>query len=337
MSEDLLRPPDISTFDMKGDINKVLQFLDGETALGTSDLATQVDNVWTDAAVVDAHAYIGYTYDYYFKRFGRRGLDDNNIPLRTLVHPVRRLDLFSASDDIIGTFFLNAFYAGNGVMVFGEGLPPGVVTRPGPQSWNFLAAALDVTAHELTHGVTEFTSKLIYENESGALNEAFSDIMGTSVEFFYQPPGNGLMKADYEIGEDVVTCDPPCASGIRSMDNPALFGQPDHYSQLVVLPNDDAHDNGGVHVNNSIATQAYYLAIEGGTNRTSGLRVQGVGGANREQIEKVFYRGFTQLMPSNATYAIARAVTIQAARDLYGAGSAPERAVTQAWTAVGVN
>jgi Zn-dependent metalloprotease len=64
--------------------------------------------------------------------------------------------------------------------------------------------------------------------------------------------------------------------------------------------------------------------------------VEGVGGANREQIEKVFYRAFTQLMPSNATFSVARAVSIQSARDLYGSGSPAERAVTQAWTAVGV-
>ena len=65
--------------------------------------------------------------------------------------------------------------------------------------------------------------------------------------------------------------------------------------------------------------------------------MQGVGSGNREQIEKVFYRAFTQLMPASSTFSVARAATIQAARDLYGAGSAPERAVTQAWTAVGVN
>jgi Zn-dependent metalloprotease len=91
-----------------------------------------------------------------------------------------------------------------------------------------------------------------------------------------------------------------------------------------------------VHTNCTIADHAFYLAIEGGTNRTSGLSVQGVGAANREQIEKVFYRGFALLLTSNATFSMARAATIQAARDLYGTGSAPERAVTQAWTAVGV-
>jgi Zn-dependent metalloprotease len=92
-----------------------------------------------------------------------------------------------------------------------------------------------------------------------------------------------------------------------------------------------------VHANSTIASHAFYLAIEGGTNRTSGLAVQGVGGANRDQIEKVFYRGFTFLLPSNATFSVACAATIQAARDLYGAGSPTERAVIQAWTAVGVN
>jgi thermolysin len=182
----------------------------------------------------------------------------------------------------------------------------------------------------LTHGVTEFTSDLIYANESGALNESFSDMIGTSVEFFYQPAGYGPLKADYLMGEDVIT-----PGGIRSMSNPAAYGQPDHYSRRAILPLSE--DNGGVHENNSIGNQAYYLAIEGGTNRTSGLSVQGVGPANRDQIEKVMYRGFTQLMPANATYSVARAVTIQAATDLYGATSAAVRAITQAWTAVGVN
>jgi Zn-dependent metalloprotease len=92
-----------------------------------------------------------------------------------------------------------------------------------------------------------------------------------------------------------------------------------------------------VHINSGIPNHVFYLAIEGGTNRTSGLAVQGVGAANREQIEKVFYRAFVFLLPSNATFSTARAATIQAARDLYGATSAPVTAVTQAWTAVGVN
>ena len=153
--------------------------------------------------------------------------------------------------------------------------------------------------------------------------------MGTAVEFFYQQPGSGLLRADYLIGEDVVT-----PGGLRSMANPAAFGQPDHYSKRAVVP--VSTDNGGVHTNSGIANHVYYLAIEGGTNRTSGLSVQGVGVANREQIEKAMYRAFTQLMPPSATFSVARAATIQSATDLYGPGSAAVRAMTEAWTAVGV-
>ena len=326
-SEDFLRPPDIATFDMKGNLDRTDRFLNGVLGLLASDLARSSDNNWSDGAVVDAHTHAGYVYDYYFKRFGRRGLNNNNIALTSLVHPVVRNDVLSQSNDVIGTYYLNAFYAGDGVMVYGEGLPPNVTA--GGQHWTYLAGALDVVAHELTHGVTEYTSNLIYRNESGALNEALSDIIGTSVEFFFQPSGiAGPLKADYLIGEDVIT-----PGGIRSLSNPGSFGDPDHYSKRYL----GTADNGGVHTNMTIATHAFYLAIEGGTNRTSGLSVTGVGATNRDQMEKVFYRGFTQLMPSNATFAVARTVTIQAARDLYGVGSAAERAVMQAWTAVGVN
>jgi Zn-dependent metalloprotease len=116
------------------------------------------------------------------------------------------------------------------------------------------------------------------------------------------------------------------------MSNPGVFGYPDHYNTRFT----GTDDNGGVHINSGIPNHAFYLAIEGGVNRTSGLSVQGVGAANREQIERAFYRAFTQLLPSSATFAVARAATLQSARDLFGAGSAPERAIEQAWTAVGV-
>jgi thermolysin len=325
-ADDQLRPPLLWTLDMHQNLQRTLNFLNGLVDLGLADRASDSDNKWTDGPTVDAHTYVGYTYDYYFKRFGRKGLDNNNIQLASLVHPVDRTTVFSQPGNILGLFFVNAFYAGGGIMVFGEGLPPNVTL--GGQFWNYLAGGLDVTAHELSHGITEFSSNLIYQGESGALNESFSDMMGTSVEFFYQPVGTGPLKADYLLGEDVVT-----PGGLRNMANPNAFGDPDHYSRRYTGP----LDNGGVHTNSAIGNQFYFLAIEGGTNRTSGLGVTGVGASNREQIEKVVYRGFTQLMPSNANYSTARAVTIQAANDLYGSTSAATRAVTQAWTALGVN
>jgi Zn-dependent metalloprotease len=148
-----------------------------------------------------------------------------------------------------------------------------------------------------------------------------------------------LRQADYLIGEDTFRGVTVARNGIRSLENPQAYPQlpgfttPDHYSRRYTGP----QDSGGVHINAGIPGNAFYLAIEGGINRTSGLAVQGVGAGNREQIEKTFYRGFTFLLPRDASFSIARAATIQAARDLYGAGGGVERAVTQAWTAVGVN
>jgi len=325
LGDDLLRPPRLETFDLQGNFDRVLFFLNGVLALGDSDLVADSDNDWTDGPAVDAHTYAGYTYDYYFKRFGRRGLDGNNLRVRAVVHPVRIADYARYGPDVVNLFFANAFYAGNGTMVFGEGLPAGQTL--GGQNFKPFSAALDVVAHELTHGVTQFTSRLRSLGESGALNESFSDMMGTGAEFFFQAAGNGPLKADYQLGEDITT-----PGAVRSMDNPALYGHPDHYSTRYVGP----LDAGGIHRNCSIPNQVFYLAIEGGTNRTSGLSVQGVGAANRDQIEKVIYRGFTAMMPSAADFATARAVTIQSARDLYGAASPAERALMQAWSAVGV-
>jgi bacillolysin len=325
LGDDLLRPPRLETFDAKGDLSRALTLLNGALPLRDADLVTDADNDWTDGPAVDAHAYAGYTYDFYYRRFGRQGLDGSDLRLRSIVHPVRLQDFSRYSSTVINLYFANAFYAGNGTMLYGEGLPPGE-TLDG-QHFAAFAGALDVVAHELTHGVTQYTSRLNYQGESAALNESFSDMMGTSAEFFYQPPGNGPLKADYLLGEDITT-----PGAVRSMDNPALFGGPDHYTARYTGP----LDSGGAHINCAIPNQVYYLAIEGGRNRTSGLSVQGVGGANREQIEKVMYRAFTLMMPAAANFAVARAVTVQSARDLYGAGSPAERAVSEAWTAVGV-
>jgi bacillolysin len=332
VADDQLRPPVLATFDMHGSPSHANAVLDGAPTTA-SDFASDADNTWTDGANVDAHVHLGWTYDYWFRRFGRKGLDDHDAPIRSMTHPVNRADLLTAPDEDLD-FYLNAFWCegcgpnGQGIMMFGEGLPDGYVLSSTGQYVDYFAGALDIVAHEVTHGLTDRSSQLIYENESGALNEAFSDIIGTSTEFFYQTPGSGPRQADYLIGEDVVT-----PGGIRSLSNPQSFGDPDHYSRRFLGP----EDNGGVHINSTIVSHAFYLAIEGGTNRTSGASVQGVGAANREQMEKVFYRAFVFLLPSDATFSTARAATIQAARDLFGSASGAERAVTEAWTAVGVN
>jgi thermolysin len=195
--------------------------------------------------------------------------------------------------------------------VFGEEVPP----------------ALDLVAHELAHGVTDASSRLVYRNESGALNEAFSDILATTVEFSAQPPGSGPGRAEYRIGEDAVS-----GGGLRSLEDPAVHGHADHYDRRHL----GTDDNGGVHGNATIASHAYFLAVDGGTNRTSGLAVTGVGADRREEVEEAFYRAFVYMLPPTATFSTARAATLQSARDLHGPGSGVERAVAAAWTAVGV-
>jgi bacillolysin len=329
VTEDQLRPPALLSYDMRGDLGRTFQFLNGQIDLAPADLARDDDNVWTDGAAVDAHTYAGWTYDYYFRRFGRRGLDDDDIRIVSLVHPVRREDFASQPSDIVRFFYVNAFYAGDGVMVYGEGLP---VPLQG-MSFNFFSGGLDVVAHELTHGVTDYTSRLIYRGESGALNESFSDIMAAGVEFMFQPTGSGPLRADYLVGEDIAM-----PGGFRSLQTPSLFGDPDHYDVLFRPsgPCGPDNDNCGVHINSGIPNHVFYLAVEGGTNRVSGLAVRGVGAANREQIERAFYRAFTLMLPPSADFSLARATTLQAARDLFGTGSQAERALAEAWTAVGV-
>jgi Zn-dependent metalloprotease len=314
----------ITTFDVAGEPNRIVLIASGRLG-GEPFIATDADNDWTEPSVADAHPYSGLIVDYLFKRFGRRGLDDDYIELWNFVNPVR-LEAFSPTlPSSLLQFYCNASYIGSGNMIYGLGLPDPFRLSGGRRCVR-LAGGFDVVAHELAHGVTEYTSDLIYQNESGALNESFSDIFAESAERFFQPAGNGSQQADWLIGEDVIT------GGLRSMADPLAFGDPDHYSRRFT----GTADGGGVHTNSSIPNHAFYLAIQGGQNRTSGLAVQGVGIANHEQVERAFYRAFTQMLPQSATFALARAATVQAARDLYGAGSAPERAIAAAWTAVGV-
>jgi Zn-dependent metalloprotease len=327
IAQDLLRPARIGTFDMRGSLDHTIGVIVGDVGLGAADFARDADNTWTDGPVVDAHAYDGFVYDYYFKRHGRHSWNDANGQIRGLVNPVRIEDFdayVEAGDgDVIGSFYANAFFCCGGsllglggFMVYGQGVP---AANPfGLPEIDPLAGGFDVVAHEMTHGMTAFTSGLYANLGAGALNESFSDQMGVAADFFF----NGS-SANYRIGETV------WPGGIRDMADPALFGDADHVATLT-----DA--NFEVHSLASLSNHAYYLAIEGGTNRTSGITVQGVGGANRGQIEQAFYRAYQFMLTPDAFYCDAVAASILAARELHGANSRPEQAITQAWTAVGL-
>jgi bacillolysin len=319
---DGLRRAPLFTLDFRGNLTRLNTFL-ATGLLFNSDIATDSDNVWTDGPTVDAHVYQGWVYDYYFKRHGRQGLDDHNLEIDGIVHPLDRSQASRQPSDVVGTFINNAFFCCDGLMVYGDG---------DGRLYNYLAGALDVVGHEMSHGVTQFSSNLTYQDESGALNEAFSDIMGASIEFFFQPIGSGPNKADWLIGEDVTIATP---GYIRSLSDPNAVGDPDHYSLRRFIGT--STDDGGVHYNMTIATHAFYLAVAGGRNRVSGITVTGVGQNNIERMEKIFYRAWVFLLSANAKFTDARAATLQAATDLYGSGSNERAQVLAAWNAVGVN
>jgi len=281
-------------------------------------MAEDKDNDWRDSAVVDAHVYAGWTYDYYFKRFGRDGPNGNNGPVTSYVHFWRRT---MGPSPLLN----NAFYDPTDNSVnYGDG---------DGRILDHFSGALEVVAHEITHAVSRFTNGLTNRNEPGALGEHFSDVMGTAVEFFFEERGSGRQRADWVLGEDLfIHGSFRAPTIIRSMENPRSVGDPDHYSVRFTGP----QDAGGVHINAGIGNNAFYLFVEGGTNRTSGMRVNGIGFANRDRAEKIFYRAFTRFLGPMSLYRDLRRATLQSARDLYGANSVEERELTRAWDAVGV-
>ncbi|MFI7064689.1 M4 family metallopeptidase [Kribbella sp. NPDC050124] len=263
----------------------------------------------SQAPGVDAHYYANVTDDFYSDVFGRNSIDDNGMTIISTVHFANR--------------FCNAFWNGE-QMTYGDG--DNKTCLP-------LSGGLDVVGHELTHGVTEFTSNLIYEDESGALNEAFSDMMGNTIEFYAAQHGlDPAGSPDWLIGEDVILT-PDIRPGFRNMGDPQEDADPDHYSEFIVTE----LDNGGVHSNSGIPNHAYYLAVNGGKNAgcapgslsghthtlDCGVTVPAMGLAT---ARSVFYQAFTSL-PEFANFCDARNATAAVG----GAAGAA------AWDAVGVH
>jgi thermolysin len=273
-------------------------------------VATDADNDWiADGSLVNAHAYLGFVYDYYYSVFGRNGIDNANMNTLSVVHYTD------------GSTYDNAAWVGGGInqMLFYE---------PGPQNYQ-TAAALDVIAHEYSHGITDFTSDLIYSNQSGALSESFSDIMGTAVEQYWQDPGQGFDRSDWVIGEDIFSSY-SVNYYLRNLTDPnaSMFRPgwpyPCHLSEMLGLANTEADDWGGVHFHSTIYSHAYYLLSEGGTNRRSGLSVSGIG---IDKATKIFFRAWTYYMTPSSDFLYAANALLQSAYDLYG-GSSNEYAQT---------
>jgi thermolysin len=314
-----VRAPRLSTFDMRGDLERTIAVVNGLATPAQSDLAA-AGSRQADPAARDAQANAALTYDYLRERFGQPELEQRT-GIVNLVHPMRRV-VSGAVSSLRRLFATSAFYAGDGVVVFGDGLPDGELWEG--RSWSHLSGALDIVAHELAHAVVASGSRLAYDGESGALNEGYADVFAAGVEFAFQPAGRGPRQADYSIGEDAIV-----PGGLRSLAQPVLSGLSDRIAESGRVTD--------VHALARVVGHVFYLAVEGGAPPASGVEVRGVGAAHREDIEKVFYRAFVLMLPSGATFADARLATEQSARDLFGAGSAAARAVAQAWTAVGVH
>ena len=244
---------------------------------------------------LDVHYGVEETYDYYKTTFNRNSVDGNGLALISYVN--------DGEQD-------NAHWDGT-AMNFGI-----------RSSNSKGVTGIDVTGHELTHGVTQYTSALNYSNESGAMNESMSDIMGKSVQFFAKPNDNSWV-----LSNDMNWV-------LRDMSNPKVANQPDTYEGENWYSGTD--DNGGVHTNSGVGNYMFYLLVHGGSGTNDygdNYSVTGIGLAKADQI---IYRTETVYLTPTSQYNDWREACLNAAKDLYGSGTNPVTQVKNAWHAVGV-
>jgi Zn-dependent metalloprotease len=292
-------------------------------------IMTDADNNWgnnTESSVQseasDAHFGVATTWDFYQNVFGRNGIYDDGVGVKSIVNVT-----FRSGGPATGG---NAAWYGAPYKFMAYGL--------GTSTW-YPVVAIDVAGHEMTHGVTEATANLDYANDAGGLNEASSDIMGTMVEFY---ANNAADAGDYMIGEKIYRSNPTGKSALRYMFRP---GDADGGRSYNCYP---AGGLGGVdpHYSSGPANHFFYLLAEGAVN-PSGFSYTasqlvcngdtGVAGIGRDAAQRIWYRALTVYFNSTESYPKARTETLQAAADLYGMGSAQYAAVARAWSAVGVN
>ncbi len=261
-----------------------------------------------DPAVDEAYDGSGATYDLYAEVFGRNSIDKQGMELISTVHFLEGYD--------------NAFWNGE-QMVYGDGdedLPEQ------ERLFNRFTSAIDIIGHELTHGVTQYEANLVYRNQPGALNESFSDVFGSLVK--QRVKNQTAPEADWLIGEGLFTANVD-AEGIRSMKAPGtayddpLLGrdpQPGHMNDYV----DTTSDNGGVHINSGIPNKAFYnLAVE-------------LGGYAWEKAGRIWYKTLCEALDQSSDFQAAASLSYKVAEDLFGKNSAEQKAVYNAWKAVGI-
>jgi Zn-dependent metalloprotease len=277
--------------------------------------AAEYNNANFDNVAGDAHFGAQATYDYWKAVHARNSYDNAGAKIKSYVH----------FDDTPSTSagFENAYWNGS-VMTYGDGAS---TFKP--------LTALDVCGHEIGHAVCEKTANLTYANESGAMNEGFSDIWGASVEK-YTSDNLGLTKSTWDIGEDIMRN----GGALRSMSNPNQYGQPAYYKgrywAATTTSPSNANDQGGVHTNSGVLNYWYYLISVGKSGTNEAGNAYSVAALGLSAAAKIAFRTESVYLTASSTYASARTASIQAATDLYGAGSTQVQAVTNAWYAVGV-
>ncbi|WP_052865064.1 M4 family metallopeptidase [Streptomyces niger] len=287
----------------------------GGSESGEGKLLTDDDDKWgtgkgddPQTAAVDAAYGAQVTWDYYKKVHGRSGIKGDGKGATSRVH--------------YGQDYVNAFWDDSCFcMTYGDGEGN---THP--------LTALDVAAHEMSHGVTSATANLEYSGESGGLNEATSDIFGTATEFSAK---NAEDPGDYLIGEKIdINGD---GSPLRYMDKPSKDGNSLDFWK-------EGAGDVDVHYSSGIANHFFYLLSEGsGAKEIDGVKYDSptadgskVTGIGRDKAEKIWYKALTENMTSTTDYKAAREATVKAATDLYGKDSAEVKGVESAWTGVNV-
>jgi len=264
---------------------KARQIFDSANVVGSLGTLVRSEGdppVGSPADVDLAYDYLGDTYDFYFTRFGRDSYDGAG---GTLLGRVRWCEPGSACP-------YSSLYWNGSEMHFGDGY----------------ASADDLVAHELTHGVTEHTSNLIYWSEAGAIDEGISDIFGEFVDLT-NGHGTDTPAVRWLIGEDLP------GGAIRNMADPTVFAQPDR--RFSAYWHTDADDNRGVHTNSGVANKLAYLLTDGDT-----FNGQTVAGQGIDEVARLFYEAETDLLVPASDYYDLYAALRQAAINIGWSGSA---------------
>jgi Zn-dependent metalloprotease len=288
---------------------------------------TDNDNNWTtgehnnaakDNGALDAHWGAEMTYDFWMNTFNRDSFDGNGGAINSYVH--------------YDTNYDNAFWNGS-VMTYGDG-----------NSFDILTA-IDVCGHEIGHAVCTYTANLAYQNQSGGMNEGFSDIWGACIEHYGRTGAlSGATTSDvWLIGEDLFFVP------LRSMSDPLSRGNPDTYlgnnwtttgdeGSCVPTGGSTGNDYCGVHNNSGVLNHWFYILTEGksGTNNAPAPDTYNVTGIGMEKAAEIAYLTERDYLTANSTYLDARNGSIAVALSLYCANSAEVTAVTNAWYAVNV-